>query len=280
MLGLADLPVELLLHIHLLSLSSALPHLSRSFRALFSSTSPYHKASYLLLRHPAHKTLSHAIRYPICTLPVLQTIERINKEKKGKKLKCPQLPRRLFSRLSPSQHSTNPSLDHLSLIQYLLKEYKASPNSHTGYPLARAVYSGDFELIRVLLDNGADPGLKEGWAVVTAIMKGSDDKAGGLAMVRALIERDYPLPIPRSDRSEESTTGGGTFHSDGPQKKKRKRDKTERVESSPAKRVKLEDRCKPTPEMLETAVKYKQWDITDYLTKKGATPNLNVLKLL
>lgn len=127
--------------------------------------------------------------------------------------------------------------------------------------------SGDFELIKVLLDNGADPGLKEGWAVVTAIMKGSDSKAGGLGMVRALIERDYPLPIPESTRPERNE--GGLGGAGVVTKKKRKRDKSGESDSSPAKRAKLEDRCKPTPEMLETAVKTKQWDIVDYLTKKG-----------
>ncbi|GAA6008113.1 hypothetical protein JCM11491_001890 [Sporobolomyces phaffii] len=283
MLGLVDLPVELLLHIHLLSLSSTLPLVSRSFHALFTTTSPHHKASYLLLRHPSHKTLSHAIRYPICTLPVLHAIERIQRDRKGKKLKCPQLPRRLFSRLSPSRHAGDPSLDHLSLVRYLLGHYAASPNSHTGYPLARAVFSGDCELIQVLLDHGADPGLKEGWAVVTAIMKGSDSPAGGLRMVRALIERDCPLPVtppPVATTDPDGQRGGVT--EGGTLKKKRKRDKLahEEVTSSPAKRAKLEDRCKPTAEMLETAVKTKQWDIVDYLTKKGATPNLNVLKLL
>ncbi|GAA5899883.1 uncharacterized protein JCM6883_006022 [Sporobolomyces salmoneus] len=278
--GLVDLPVELLLHIHILSLSSALPFLSRSFHHLFSSTSPYHKATYLLLRHPANKTLSHAIRYSVCTLEVLQTLERIMK---GKKLKCPQLPRRLFSTLSPSRHCSNPDLDHLPLIRYLLEKYKASPNSHNGYPLARAVFSGDFELIRLLLDHGADPGLKEGWAVVTAIMKGSNDKAGGLSMVRALIEPDYPLPVSASSTpngSDHEGGGGDTQGNVSDKQKKRKRDRNGESGSSPAKRARLEDRCKPTPEMLETAVKTKQWDIVDYLTKKGAIPNLDVLKLL
>jgi hypothetical protein len=155
-------------------------------------------------------------------------------------------------------------------------------------------------LIKVLLDNGADPGLKEGWAVVTAIMKGSDDQAGGLGMVRALIERDYPLPIPEP---REGGGGGDSDQANGViKKKKRKRDRGTDSTASPAKRAKLEDRCKPTAEMLETAVKTKRWDIVDYLTKKGekgvcsaadrrgtdypesselgATPNLNVLKLL
>ncbi|GAA5846164.1 hypothetical protein JCM3766R1_005654 [Sporobolomyces carnicolor] len=280
MAGLIDLPVELLLHIHLLSLSSTLPLLSRAFRTLFSSTSPHHKASYLLRRHPSHKTLSHAIKYPICTLPVLQAIERINREQKGKRLKCPQLPRRLFSNLSPSRHASDPTLDHLPLIRYLLETYEASANSHTGYPLARAVFSDDRELIKVLLDFGADPGLKEGWAVVTAIMKGSAGQGGGIAMVRALIERDYPLPFPNPEDPVSTEDRGRPHRDEGGKKKKRKRDKTAEAGPSPSKRAKLEDRCKPTPEMLETAVKTKQWDIVDYLSSKGAMPNLATLKLL
>ncbi|GAA5827061.1 hypothetical protein JCM5353_001856 [Sporobolomyces roseus] len=296
MLSLVDLPVELLLDIHLLSLSSSLPQVSRSFHQLFSTSSTFHKASYLILRHPSHKSLSHAIRYPICTLPVLESFERIHSIRGVGKLKCRQLPRRLFSSLtpSPSPSQSNPNR-HYTLIQYLLEEYQASPNSHTGYPLARAVFAGDLKMIQLLLKHGADPGLKQGWAVVTAIMSGStgtstsqegqegEGKGTRLELVRGLIERGYPLPYPPQEEEKRESLGNDRKEKKhGKKQKKRKRVREEDDDSSKKnhKKVKFEDRCKPTAEMLEIAVKTKQWDIVDYLTKKGATPNLNVLKLL
>ncbi|GAA5939222.1 uncharacterized protein JCM15063_004457 [Sporobolomyces koalae] len=267
MVELSDLPVELLLHIHLQCLSSTLPLVSRSFYHVLSTTSPYHKAQYLLLRHPSHKTLSHAIKYPICTLAVLRTLERLHHERHPtKRLKLAQLPKRLFSSSPGSsipKREQDDNLHRIELVRYLLETYKSDPNSHQGYPLTRAVFKLDRDLIALLLEHGADPGLKQGWAVVTAILKAKDfvkrDRGLGLQFVKSLIERDYPVPAlddsVRVDLVEPTT--------------KRKK-----------KKLKLEDRCKPSPEMLETAVKTKQWDIVDYLTLKGATPNLNVLKML
>ncbi|GAA6060177.1 hypothetical protein JCM10212_005178 [Sporobolomyces blumeae] len=347
MTGLADLPLELLLEIHLLSLSSSLPVLSRSFHSVFSSTSSHHKAAYLWRRHRDKKTLSHAIRYGICGVDEIQVLERLNeasqagtrrsrtaaqahgdtKDEHGdkargkiKRLKCPLLPRRLFKHLRKPEHqppgpvasssSSSSSRTDFTLISYLLSTYASDPNSHSGYPLTRAVFAGEYRLVDLLLEHGADPGLKQGWAVVTAIM--NRDKE----LVRGLIERDYPIwskdeedNVARGPRDRAG--GGGATRSDassvpsrddvdrdesGASSPRRKRKRKPLDESrddgssrhgtrgEPAsnghKRVKLEDRCKPTPEMLETAVKTKQWDLVDYLTKKGATPNLNVLKML
>lgn len=51
----------------------------------------------------------------------------------------------------------------------------------------------------------------------------------------------------------------------GKSSKKRRRDSG----GGGGKRRRMDDRCKATKEMLETAVKAKQWGIVDYLTAKG-----------
>lgn len=143
-------------------------------------------------------------------------------------------------------------------------------------------------MIQLLLKHGADPGLKQGWAVVTAIMSGStgtstsqegqegEGKGTRLELVRGLIERGYPLPYPAQEDTEEEReslleNGKKENQRNKKQKKKRKRVREEDDDASKKnhKKVKFEDRCKPTAEMLEIAVKTKQWDIVDYLTKKG-----------
>lgn len=232
------------------------------------------------------------------------------KKKRSSGLKCPQLPRRLFKDLrKPDQiqpptsttsssktknnhdnnnntSSTTGGTIDLPLITYLLTTYKSCPNSHQGYPLARAVFAQHYPLVRLLLGHGADPGLKEGWAVVTAISNRDEE------LVKGLIERGYPIRGGESHEEEDAKRieGDGeerdrrTYYDDDDGKKKNKT-KRKVEESSPSnanKRIKLEggDRCRANSEMLETAVKTKQWRLVDYLTAKGATPNLKVLKML
>lgn len=299
MAGLNDLPVEvrttpqscligtlnppfpqLLYEIHLQSLSSALPVVSRYFRSVFAATSPFHRAEYLYLRHD-RKTLAHAVKYGICDLKVVHVLERQAKTR-GKKLKCPQLPRRLFKGVG---HAKDKSAVDLPLISYLLAEYEASPNSHDGYPLARAVFARHLPLIKLLLEYGADPGLKDGWAVTTAISNGDHD------LVKMLVEREVERDEPTVEADVLVPTTGS-----GPGKKRR------RVSGGGGgKRRKIGDRCLATSVMLETAVRSKQWAIVDYLTAKGevtlvlrfpsrmltrpfpsagARPSLNVLTML
>ncbi|GAA6046653.1 hypothetical protein JCM3770_003098 [Rhodotorula araucariae] len=261
MLSLEDLPFELLMHIHLMSLSPALPNLSRHLRSVFAATSPRHCAQYLTLRHE-HKTLAHAIKYPICSLEVVHALERLAQER-GKKLKCSNLPRRLVKGLGKSG-SKDDDVD-LPLITYLLDKYGATPNSHDGYPLARAVFARHLPLIRLLLHHGANPALKDGWAVTTAIANGDVD------LVKLLMERE----VDRGD-ADGPLQEVVLQPREGKSAKKRRRDSG----GGGGKRRCMGDRCRATKEMLETAVKAKQWAIVDYLTAKGAQPSLSVLAML
>ncbi|GAA5907049.1 hypothetical protein JCM8208_004499 [Rhodotorula glutinis] len=278
MLTFEDLPFELLMHVHLLSLSHTLPIVSRHLRATFASTTPHHRARFLFLRHD-HKTLSHAIKYPICTLDVVHALERLAKLR-GKRLKCSTLPRRLVKGLGKTgaakgsgKGGGKPDGDvDLELITYLLDTYHASPNSHDGYPLARAVFARHLPLIRLLLQSGANPALKDGWAVTTAIANGDAD------LVKLLMERE----VERDD--EDDSADEGPLHEvvlergGGKASKKRRRDSG--GGGGKRRRVAMGDRCRATKEMLETAVKAKQWGIVDYLTAKGAPPSLSVLAML
>ncbi|TKA52349.1 hypothetical protein B0A53_04817 [Rhodotorula sp. CCFEE 5036] len=250
MTGFEDLPVELLYDIHLTSLSSALPVLSRYLRQVFTATSPYHRARYLYLRHD-RKTLAHAVKYGICNLDVVHALEK-QASARGKKLKCPQLPRRLVKGVGRIAGKDPTEVD-MPFIAYLLDRYSASPNSHDGYPLARAVFARHLPLIRLLLAHGADPGLKDGWAVTTAISHGDFD------LVKLLME-------PGSERTDEPLSDDVVLVAKGSRTaQKRRRDS----DGGGGKRRKMEDRCAATSIMLETAVKSKQWAIVDYLTAKG-----------
>lgn len=279
---------QLLYAIHHLSISPSLPYVSSHLLALFTHATPTHKATYLALRHPK-RTLAHAVRYPICDLEVVHALERLNERRGGKALKCAELPKRLVRGIgvaSPSNADppTQPPASiegvlNLELLSYLLTTYSASPNSHNGYFLARAVLAAHLPLVRLLLSHGADPALKKGWAVSAAIAQGD------LALVKVLMEREL-------DRSDD---GGDGERVEGGKKRRKSG-------GGGGKRRKMEVRCEPTGEMLEAAVRAQQWVIVDYLKARGAfvfclgagrggaaliwasfagaTPNLNVLKLL
>ncbi|GAA5921189.1 hypothetical protein JCM3775_004132 [Rhodotorula graminis] len=283
MLTLEDLPFELLMHVHLLSLSHALPVVSRHLRAVFASTTAHHRARFLLLRHD-HKTLSHAIKYPTCTLDVVHALERLAKLR-GKRLKCSTLPRRLVKGLGKGAagkgaagkgggqgdgQGDNDGVD-LELITYLLDTYNASPNSHDGYPLARAVFARHLPLIRLLLQYGADPALKDGWAVTTAIANGDAD------LVKLLMEREVERD---EDDGDEGPLHEVVLERGGGRKSSKKRRRDSGGGGGKRRRVAMGDRCRATKEMLETAVKAKQWGIVDYLTAKGAPPSISVLAML
>jgi hypothetical protein len=254
---------QLLYSIHLISLSPSLPHVSRHLSSLFSLASPHHRAWYLLLRHGRH-TLSRAIKYPICDLTVVHSLERLVKQQ-GKQLRCSELPRRLVKGLGKfagsdgddETHSAQQD-DHLDLplITYLLETYSASPNSKHGYILARAVFARHYPLIRLLLKHGADPAMKDGWAVMAAI------GMGDLDLVRLLMERE----VNRDEGDDGEEAEFELSKRDRGTAKKRRRDSGG---GGGGKRRRMEERCAATSEMLQAAVKGEHWRIVDYLTERG-----------
>ncbi|KAM0786964.1 hypothetical protein ACM66B_002383 [Microbotryomycetes sp. NB124-2] len=252
-----DLPAELVWSIHLLSLSPTLPCASRHLYSIFHDAPPSHKAMYLTLKHDK-STLSHAIKYPICDLDVVHALERIA-QRRHKQLRCSELPRRLVNGLSSDSAQSHFDFE---LVKYLLERYSASPNSKSGYILARAVFARHEPLIKLLLKHGADPSLKNGWAVLAAIGMGE------LHLVKLLLERD--------ERDEAVVDSSDELVEQSPSGKRRRNSQN----GGRTKRRRLELRCQPTSEMLEAAVRGEHWDLVKYLEDKGARPSIDVLKLL
>jgi hypothetical protein len=171
-----------------------LPLVSRRLYRLFHS-SVVHKVEYLYARNSdtkdASKTLARSARYPICTQPVLAALERrlLARRKPGEEVKsalvCRDLPRRLFRRVGKGGRD-NLDVD-LDFVTHLIDHFGASPNSHSGYALARAVRARHWPLMELLLDRGADPQLNAGMAITQAASQGN------LALVQRLLgERGVP----------------------------------------------------------------------------------------
>ncbi|EJU05086.1 hypothetical protein DACRYDRAFT_114365, partial [Dacryopinax primogenitus] len=160
------------------------------------------------------------------------------------------LPRRIFRSL-PSLSSPSPSnrlsppgtSDPYPLLAHILPLYPYNTSSHLGYPLSMSVRAGHLPLIRLLLERGANPALKDSLAVRIAIAKRD------LGLVRLLVEREDAC-----SRRE----GWG---------KKRKRRR-------------LSDRVQVDPGMLQLAVKLDARDIVQYLMERGCVPDMKTLRMV
>jgi hypothetical protein len=167
----------------------------RLYRLFHSSTA--HKAHYLYIRNSdtkdASKILTRSARYPICTPSVLVALERRllerhssrSKDKTAElKLVCKDLPKRLFRRVGSTPEGGE-DVD-LEFVAYLIDRLGASPNSHSGYALARAVRARHWALMELLLDRGADPRLNSGVAIAQAAAQGD------LSLVKRLLGDSVP----------------------------------------------------------------------------------------
>ncbi|KAH9954284.1 hypothetical protein BC827DRAFT_1272725 [Russula dissimulans] len=199
----ATLPVELLYDIYFYAASEALPHTCRRLHDIFKSASPTLHADYLIARYTAlpnsHRRpniTTYVLRFPLCTPPVLAALpERPSFPRHPKPPLTlaghphhdkpePELPKRLFKQLSTS------GAEALPLLRVLYDDNATreppDPDSHDGYPLARAVSARCLPLVRFLLDHGASPRRRDALAVRLAI------KRRDLALVRLLVEPEAP----------------------------------------------------------------------------------------
>lgn len=223
---LTDLPVELLYELYILALSPSLPLASKYIYTAIKTGSAVLHAHYILGRHSLYfchseegltcisgKFLTPALRYPICSIQVLDALHRIL-DKTTIPDDIPdasfedffELPRRIFRSLDPTMIPVyGPNSEPLPLLRFLWQKavplrtsvatkptipftfMKPFVNSYKGYPLFRAVHAGFPSLVQFLLDRGADPRLRSYAAVKAAIL------ARDLEMVKLLVECEPEL---------------------------------------------------------------------------------------
>ncbi|KAF8589351.1 hypothetical protein K439DRAFT_1628786 [Ramaria rubella] len=263
--SLTDLPVELIAELYMLALSPVFPHTCKYIHSAIQSSPSSVHAKYIFGRHPpgvyctsskdapiyiSGSPFTRALRYPICTIPVLESMLRIISRTPRKEINIDisntfELPRRLFRSLGKSEATLNADSEPLPLLRFLWEERPSfsfvTPivNSHDGYPLVRAVHARFTPLIRFLLDHGADPEKRDYMAVKVAI--GKKD----LELVKMLIE----------------------FEPEAKANATKKRRRADRVEVKPF--------------MLDMAVRYDARDIVQYLMEeKGCIPHMKTLRAI
>ncbi|KAJ8521140.1 hypothetical protein ONZ45_g2141 [Pleurotus djamor] len=293
--GLHCLPVELLYEIQLYATSENFPLVSKWFHRLYSNTTASFRADYLLERlRSAHGSdlLSKALRYPLCTEPVLEALclrLRLKGDKRSALSSAPQLPRRLFRGLQPrtlpndNWRDRDPPLPFLRYL-YSTKSFPPpDPNSHEGYALTKAVHTRFHTLAQLLLDNGASPKLKKGLAVFVAI------RMNDIKMVKMLVERDGRKAVIVDDAhvdagapiAQQANFSGERAIGDGNGNSVGERGGHKVTKLAPGKKRRLEDRIEVTPEMLKVAVRCQAKEVVDYLTKeKGCVPDMQTLLMM
>ncbi|TCD67156.1 hypothetical protein EIP91_000441 [Steccherinum ochraceum] len=263
MFRLETLPAELLYDIFIFALNEHFPHTSKRIYSVFKYAPLSIHAEYIIFKSlPTDDLPSKTLRFPICTLPVLQTLLRIpayasilSKHSKS----TTKLPRRIFQSLTPNPRIRPIGMKRrnrepwstedapIPLLRFLLDEPRIpNPdwNYSKGYPLAKAVMAQFIPLVRFLLENGASPACKDGLAVRVAITKKN------LGLVRMLIEPEAAV------KNKGGSSGRNV-------------------------RRKLEDRVKPDSEMLKAAMKADARDIVHYLiNEKGCVPNMQTVLMM
>lgn len=275
--SLIDLPTEILLDIHLLSESENLPIICKKLQEVFHQfTTNRYRAIYLWRKYILSDYLEGELEWKLqkrhkwdsiltnrsCTLEVLMILREFHRyelretstgptlppSRGSPKIFISQIPTRLFKPMT----SKNPiELDKsYQYISTLLDEFNVSPKRLGGYPLSRSILSGELNFIRLLLTYGANPSDKDNLAIMIAI------KTGDLNLVRMLIEVDFIHP----DETEDS--------------------KKLALKNHRHKKTKFEDRVKVVDQMLDKALKRKDYKMGEYFMGKGARPTLETLKLV
>jgi hypothetical protein len=196
--------LQILLEIHLLSLSPFLPLAHPVIYSNLHHAPKSHVARYLLRLYEEYgpnELLVRAVRHPVCNSAVAQEIQKLWDQQSTRQYKrngrnraikhspvdiasltCSELPRRLF-------RSTTADTIH-PLLKYLMDTYSPSPNSHKGYPLCRAVITSNIDLIEYLLQHDADPAAHGALPVRIATQRGRLD------LVKLLVEPRTPEHSP------------------------------------------------------------------------------------
>lgn len=177
----------------------------------------------------------------------------------------------------PSAHREasmpRPPLAHLELLLRLVLLHRASPNSLQGYPLAMAVHRMSMPIICFLLAVGADPGLKQGFALQLA------SKKGWLEGLRMLVERDDKL---EAQWKQQVHSLSETMHTIVALRMHRPRPPPRKnAEPGGTKRRRIEDRLKLDTTHLQTAVRSNAWNVVAYMMQqKGVVPDVDTLRLM
>ncbi|KAI8461940.1 hypothetical protein BY996DRAFT_6408228 [Phakopsora pachyrhizi] len=253
-----------------------------------------------------------------CSMEVLRIlIKKINKDSLNEgnqeytPITIPTIPTRLFKSLKEYEQLNFEYRDDdeddqrqktvYEFIKTLLDDFDASPDVHNGYPLCKSILCKDLSLVRLLLDFDASLELKDNLIMDIGIA------IGDLDLIRVLIELNFEHPIERRPskymafknvkllRDENNkysydfnTRKNNTIYDynnfKGEPNVLRSKETDEEIISRLCEKIRFKDyrmdRVKVTDQMLETAMKFKQYDIAHYFLDKGATPTLETLRMI
>ncbi|CAH7667681.1 hypothetical protein PPACK8108_LOCUS2102 [Phakopsora pachyrhizi] len=308
--SLTSLPVDVLNQIHLLSGSENLPIISKQFVEIFNNNlkSDHYRANYLYDKYfiPIFETMRN-----LCMsmsshfgLDIQQAEAELLAEQKkfyNKRGEEKSLWKSIVSNQTYDDEDDQQQKTVYEFIKTLLDDFDASPDVHNGYPLCKSILCKDLSLVRLLLDFDASLELKDN------LIMDIDIAIGDLDLIRVLIELNFEHPIERRpskymafknvkllwDENNKysydfNTRKNNTIYDynnfKGEPNVLRSKETDEEIISRLCEKIRFKDyrmdRVKVTDQMLETAMKFKQYDIAHYFLDKGATPTLETLRMI
>lgn len=275
-------------------MSPALPLTSVQIFRQLASPPPSLAARFLLAYHrsaPTSDLLARVLRHGVCSLATFQAVERLWHERRARssgapvKLEMNELPKRFFRHvLEPGSEPARVRDNLLPFLDYLFANYRPCPSSHKGYPLCGSIteHPASLPLTRYLLNKGADPSLKDGYAVILAIDKRDLD------LVRMLVEGGWEKGGQTGGKRKRAAGDEGEPANQSPKRRK----KADRVAITSKMRAYSHALCRrwrcwrpdeadsATPCTLvpvSVSLKRKNQAIVDYLMDRGAVPDLKTL---
>ncbi|KAG9096007.1 hypothetical protein FRC06_009176 [Ceratobasidium sp. 370] len=286
--GLLDLPPELLFDILVYSTSPQFPLVNKHVFHTFKHASPFVRAEFILCRYynsldkprggSSPTSVMHAaLSYPMCTIPVLDALERISPpllalssadrrrvsvspgrwlfrnlytDPKPKRRKPGPLAAALAPASGPRNQNQSPRSNPLQFLELLGARYAlVFPERESAFALSTCVRAGpaQYPLLRFLLRAGADPGASHCLALQVAAT------VGNMEVMKMLVEpsdADIGLLDGQAGR-----VGG--------------------------KRRRVADRVQPTRKVLLAAVKAKHTELARWLIhEKGVIPDMATMHML
>src|ERR1700675_2808927 len=149
---------RLLYTVQLHALSDTFPHISRHFYLVFKSAPSSFHAEYILGRAVGDDVVTKALRYPLCTMEVFDTLCR-HADRNGLCFKqdVPLLPQRLFRQLNLTGQESSEWTEHDHPLPFLKYLYSLSsiraPDAYNNYALVKADEAAFLPLISFLLNH-------------------------------------------------------------------------------------------------------------------------------
>lgn len=165
--GLFKLPFEILSHIFILCSNVNLPITNQFLYRQLYYCSDSIKIQFLDYKYRGNNVFEEAVKYPFFSLELLKRLDKLHNEKLLYKDK--KIPARLFLQ------EPNETLSQRDAIVLELLERGACSNRPKGFPLIKSAQLGRLDRVKLLIQYGADPTIRNNMALRVCAARNNTD---------------------------------------------------------------------------------------------------------